>query len=176
MLLKVLIYGYLNKVCSSRMLAKQIRENLYFRWLAGCQQPDFRTINAFRKDKLAPIIEEVFVAVVRLLEQQGYVQLQKLYVDGTKIESRANRYTFVWKRAVDGYEQKLDSKVREFIAEAKRIAEAEDMEFGDLDLSEMGHGPISSETIAEMADKINEVVEKLPQSSKATEVKKNSQR
>lgn len=76
MLLKVLVYGYLNNVCSSRMLAKQIRENVYFRWLAGCQQPDFRTINTFRKEKLSPIIDEVFVAVVNLLHEQGYVQLK----------------------------------------------------------------------------------------------------
>ena len=137
MLLKVLVYGYLNNVCSSRMLAKNVRENIFFRWIAGCQQPDFRTINSFRKEKLAPIIDEVFVEVVKLLHEKGYVQLKRLYVDGTKIESRANCYTFVWRRAVDTFDKKLEEKVRAFIEEAKQLTEDENVEFGDEDLPEM---------------------------------------
>jgi transposase len=164
MLVKVLVYGYLNNVCSSRLLAKQVRENIYFRWIAGCQQPDFRTINSFRKNKLAPIIDEVFVEVVKLLHEKGYVQLKSMYVDGTKIESRANRYTFVWKRAVDTFDTKLEEKVRVFIAEAKQLTEAEDIEFGDEELPEMGKGPISSETISAMADKLNARIAKLTES------------
>ncbi len=174
MLLKVLVYGYLNNVCSSRMLAKNVRENIYFRWLAGCQQPDFRTINSFRKDKLAPIIDEVFVEVVKLLHKKGYVQLQRLYVDGTKIESRANRYTFVWRRAVDSFDKKLEEKVRAFIEEAKQLTEDENVEFGEEDLPEMGKGPISSETISAMAEKLNGVITNLSKSDESDKkVKKN---
>ncbi len=161
MLLKILIYGYLNNICSSRMIAKAVRENIYFRWIAGCQMPDFRTINSFRKDKLAPVINEVFVEVVKLLHKQGYVQLDTLYVDGTKIESRANRYTFVWRRAVENFDKRLEDKVRTYLEDAQSIAEAEDLRFGDEDLPEMGKGPVSAETIAEMASKINKTLEKL---------------
>ena len=82
MFLKVLVYSYLNNVYSARIIAKSLRENIYFHWIAGCQQPDFRTINSFRKDKLAPVINEVFVQVVKLLHKQGYVQLDTVYVDG----------------------------------------------------------------------------------------------
>ena len=59
-------------------------------WLAANQKPDFRTINAFRGERLKSVIEEVFTATVKLLYEKGYVKLEKYFVDGTKIESAAN--------------------------------------------------------------------------------------
>lgn len=173
MLLKILVYGYLNNVHSSRLIAKSVRENIYFRWIAGCQTPDFRTINCFRKDRLAPVVNEVFVEVVKLLQKQGYVQLDTLYVDGTKIESRANRYTFVWRKAVDTFDNRLEEKIRAYLEDVQTIAEAEDLRFGDEDLPEMGKGSVSSETISEMAMKINKVLEKIPNDDENKSVKKN---
>lgn len=161
MLLKVIVYGYLNNVCSSRMIAKHVRENIYFRWIAGCQMPDFRTINSFRKEKLTPVINEVFVEVVKLLHQQGYVQLNTLYVDGTKIESRSNRYTFVWRKSVDTFDHRLEEKIRLYLRDAQQLIESENIEFGEDDLPEMGKGPISSETIAKMAAQINKSLENI---------------
>lgn len=134
--------------------------------------PDFRTINALRKGKLDPVINEVFVELVKLLHNQGYVELDTLYVDGTKIESRANRYTFVWKRAIDHFDNRLEDKVREYLEEVKRIADEEDLRYGEKDLPEMGDSPVSHETIAEMAAKINETIEKLSDNEDKT-VKKN---
>lgn len=67
-------------------------------WLAGNNKPDFRTINAFRGEKLKGTIEEIFISTVKLLYKKGYVSLEKYFVDGTKIESAANRYTFAWKK------------------------------------------------------------------------------
>ena len=102
MLLKVLIYCYMTETYSSRQIAKQCRENVNVMWLTGFQKPDFRTINTFRSEKLKDSIEEIFVSTVRLLNRKGYVSLEKYFVDGTKIESAANKYTFVWKKAPDG--------------------------------------------------------------------------
>jgi len=48
MLLKILFFGYLNNTYSSRKLARAVKENIYFMWLSGGLQPDFRTINDFR--------------------------------------------------------------------------------------------------------------------------------
>jgi transposase len=172
MLLKVLVYGYLQNVHSSRKLAKQTRENIYFRCIAGCQSPDFRTINSFRKDKLAPVIEEIFVQVVKLLHRRGYVQLDTVYIDGTKIESRANRYTFVWRKSIETFDQRLDEKVRSYLADARRIADEEDLIFGDEDLAELGSGPVSSQDVRKMADEINQVLGALDAQSKPP-VKKN---
>jgi transposase len=174
MLLKVLIYGYLNNVFSSRQIAKQVRENIYMRWIAGCQQPDFRTINSFRKEKLSPIIEEIFVEVVRYLKKSGHIELETVYIDGTKIESRANRYTFVWKKAVKNYDEKLEEKVRDLYRQASAIAEQENLEYGDTDLTELGNGPIDSESIERVAENINKALEKFrDDDEKEKEVKKN---
>ena len=83
------------------MIARQCRENINAMWLAGFQKPDFRTINKFRSEKLKDSIEEIFISTVKLLNKKGYVSLEKYFVDGTKIESAANKHTFVWKRAVE---------------------------------------------------------------------------
>ena len=101
MLLKVMIYCYMTGTYSSRQIAKQCRENVNVMWLTGFQKPDFRTINTFRSEKLKDSIEEIFVSTVKLLNRKGYVSLEKYFVDGTKIESAANKYTFVWKKATE---------------------------------------------------------------------------
>ncbi|MDR2073020.1 MAG: transposase, partial [Spirochaetaceae bacterium] len=58
MMTKLFVYGYMTKVCSSRMPAKAVRENVMFRWLAGGQEPDFRTLNDFRGKLLTGVMEE----------------------------------------------------------------------------------------------------------------------
>ena len=176
MLLKVLIYCYLTGTYSSRQIAKQCRENVNVMWLAANQKPDFRTINAFRGERLKSVIEEVFTATVKLLYEKGYVKLEKYFVDGTKIESAANKYTFVWKGSVEKYEKKLDEKVRELIKEINTIAEQENEIYGDKDLEELGEGAeVTSEEIKAVAQKINNKLEALAENSekKAKIVKKN---
>lgn len=89
------------RVYSSRQIAKQCRENINVMWLARNQTPDFRTINKFRGEKLKDAIEEIFISTVKLLNIKGFVSLEKYFVDGTKVESASNKYTFVWKKAVE---------------------------------------------------------------------------
>ena len=71
MLLKVLIYCYMTGIYSSRMIARQCRENINAMWLAVFQKPDFRTINKFRSEKLKGSIEEIFISTVKLLNKKG---------------------------------------------------------------------------------------------------------
>ena len=95
MLLKVLVYGYLCNIYSSRKLESATSENIHFMWLSGMEKPDHNTINRFRSDRLKGVIKKVFTQVVLLLVDSGHIDLQKVYTDGTKIEANANRYTFV---------------------------------------------------------------------------------
>lgn len=161
MMLKVFVYAYSVGVFSSRKIARELRENIHFMWLSGKQRPDFRTINKFRKTKLQPVMHEVFISSVKLLAESGHVKLENYFLDGTKIESKAGRYTFVWKKAVDTFEERMDEKLREYLKEAERIAEEENLEYGNRDLEEMGNGPISPEKIQEMADKLSAIIAKL---------------
>lgn len=176
MLLKVMIYCYMVGVYSSRQIAKQCRENINVMWLAGNQKPDFRTINKFRSEKLKEAIEEIFIATVKLLNVKGYVSLEKYFVDGTKIESASNKYTFVWKKSVEKNEKKLDEKLRIFLKEVEEITDEENREYGDKDLAELGEDiTVTSEEIKAVADKINKKLDEIADSidEEAKDVKKN---
>lgn len=70
-------------------------------WLSGNSTPDFRTINDFRGKRLKEDIKSLFSAIVLLLQGSGYVSLDVQYIDGTKMESASNRYTFVWRGSVE---------------------------------------------------------------------------
>jgi transposase len=138
MLTKLFVYGYMTRVCSSRMLAKAARENVMFMWLAGNQKPDFRTLNNFRGKLLKGVMEEIFVTAVKMLAAKGYVRLENYFQDGTKIESASGRYTFVWKKSVEKNDRKLDEKLRAYVRLAEQAWEDENAEYGKRDIEELG--------------------------------------
>jgi len=173
MMLKVLVYGYMTKTYSSRMIAKALRENVMFMWLAGNQKPDFRTINAFRGSKLKHVMDEVFITTVKHLAEKGYVKLENYFIDGTKIESAANKYSFVWKRGIETNERKLDEKLRAFIKEADDSVTKENLEYGDCDLEEMGEqATFTAEDATKLAKILNEKLAALEESETEPEVRK----
>ena len=179
MLLKVLVYCYMTGTYSSRQIAKQCRENVNVMWLTGFQKPDFRTINKFRSEKLKDSIEEIFVAAVKLLNRKGYVSLEKYFVDGTKIESAANKYTFVWKKAVEKNEKKLDEKLRVFLRDVDEITHKENQLYGDKDFAETGDDePVTSEDIKAAAEEINKKLAEINNLGyeESKDVKKNLKR
>ncbi|MDR3010722.1 MAG: transposase [Sphingobacterium sp.] len=96
-MLTVLVYGYLTNTYSSQKLKEQVRQNIYFIWLSGMKTLDQNTINLFRGEKLSDILKQIFSQIVLLLAEEGIVSLKEaLFTDGTKIESVADRYTFIW--------------------------------------------------------------------------------
>jgi transposase len=97
-LLKVIIYSYLTNVYSGRQMAKLWNENIVYMWLGGRNVPNFRTINNFRSRRLLGTFDSLFTQVVLLLHDEDLESLKVQYVDGTKIESAANKYTFVWRK------------------------------------------------------------------------------
>ena len=168
MMLKVLVYAYTQKIYTARKIAKALRENIYFMWISGKQTPNFRTINLFRSTIMKDIIDEVFIQVMELLLEEGLVHLQDYFLDGTKIESKANKYTFVWKKVVNKNKLKLETKIRALISQIDYLNEQENSEYGDKDLEEMGENPISSDKIEELAKRINESI-KAKESKKSQE-------
>lgn len=125
MLLKVLVYGYLNNIYSSRRIEACVQENIYFMWLAGMTQPDHRTINRFRSERLRNVLKEVFGQIVLLLVDSGHVSLKEIYTDGSKIESAANRYSFVWGRAIKTSKERIREQLKELWAYTQKIAAQE---------------------------------------------------
>lgn len=122
MLLKVLVYSYLNNIYSSRRIETSVKENIHFMWLAGMAQPDHHTINRFRSERLRNILKEVFAQIVMLLAESGHVSLQEIYTDGTKIESAANRYSFVWGRAIKTSKERIKEQLKELWSYTQKVA------------------------------------------------------
>ena len=125
MLLKVILYAYLQNVYSGRKMEALLKRDVNFMWLSGMQRPDFNTINLFRKYRLADVMDDIFTQVVQMLVDAKFVSLEVQYIDGTKIEANANKYTFVWKKATKTNQDKLDLKVKSILREAERVLNME---------------------------------------------------
>ncbi len=125
MLLKVLVYGYLCNIFSSRKLEAAIKENVHFMWLTGMSRPDHNTINRFRCHRLKEELKIIFTQIVLLLEDAGHVSLQTAFVDGTKIEANANRYTFVWGKAIKKNKERIEQQLEELWNYAQQVATEE---------------------------------------------------
>lgn len=120
MMIKVLFYAYMRNIYSCRKIEAALSENVHFLWLSGKQFPDFRTINDFRSKRLRNQINTIFCKVVVMLVELGYVSLDVQYIDGTKIESASNRYTFVWRKSVERNKLKLETKIRNIIKQVEK--------------------------------------------------------
>jgi len=174
MLLKVIIYAYTQRVFSSRRIAKELRENVNYMWLSGMSRPDHRTINRFRGEVMRKVVEEVFYGIVDQLIERGYIDLEKYFIDGTKMEANANRYSFVWRKSTDKYRAKLQEKVKALLDEIGEIEEVEEKEYGDKDLEEVGEGKeINTEELKKAAEKINEALRKDPKNKKLKKAKRS---
>ena len=150
MLVKVVFYAYLQNVYSGRKMEQLLRRDVNFMWLSGMQTPDFNTINLFRKNRLADVVDDIFTQVVQMLVAGKFVSLDVQYIDGTKIEAAANKYTFVWKKATKTNQEKLDRKVKAVLAEAER----------ELNM-ELGVGPEEIMTSQEMSERADEILSKM---------------
>lgn len=119
---KILVYGYMNGLYSSRKIEKACLRDINFMWLLeGEKAPDHTTINSFRKDRLGGCMEELFYQFVKALHEIGEINYENIFIDGTKIEANANKYTFVWRKAVEKNEAKMHVKVKGIAEELKKL-------------------------------------------------------
>ncbi len=111
MMLKVIIYAYMNNIYSCRKIEKLLLRDIHYIWFAGHEHPDFITINRFR-NRVKEKISNVFTQLVLVLADKGFISLDVEYINGTKIESKANKYTFVWRKSVEKNRTRLLNKIR----------------------------------------------------------------
>ena len=142
MMLKVIIYSYMNNIYSCRKMENALKRDVHFIWLAGYDQPDHKTINNFR-NRVKDEIDNVFTQLVLILAERGFISLEVEYIDGTKIESKANKYTFVWKKTVVRNRAKLQQKIRALLSQIddaiaqENAAQDESVEFTPAQLTEI---------------------------------------
>ena len=120
-LLAILIYSGMNHLFSSRRIETACRRDVNFLYLLeGKPAPDHATISRFRSKHLASCIKELFAQMDILLQTLGVISLEHIFIDGTKIESVANKYKFVWKKTVLKNQAKLLEKLLVFIEQAEQ--------------------------------------------------------
>jgi len=111
-LFEIVVFGYMQRRFSTRQIEEACRTDIRFMWILQEEPvPDHSTIDRFLDKRLADVIEELFYQLVDRLLALGEVKFKNMFVDGTKLEANANRYTFVWKKAVEKNLKKLETKI-----------------------------------------------------------------
>jgi transposase len=129
MMLKVLLYGYCTGTYSSRRLAGLVVDSVACRYLAAGNDPDFRTLNEFRR-RHGKALKKLFVQVLHLCRKAGLVKLGRVAVDGTKVKANASKHKAMSYDRMKGKEAELEGEVRRLLEEADRVDEEEDRKYG----------------------------------------------
>ncbi len=151
MMLKVMVFAYMENIYSSRKIEKALRENVLFMWLSNRSIVDHNTIARFRSQKLGDAFKDIFSQVVILLSEEGLITLKQVYTDGTKIEAQAGRYTFVWGKSITTNKERMLKQLEELWTYAQSIAWDEDKDPEPPEFKE-----ISKEKIRETVENINQ--------------------
>ena len=129
---ELLVFGYMERKFSSYAIEKACRTDIRFMWLLqGEPVPSVSTLKRFQSERLGEAIEGLFYQFVEKLYEMGEVKFKNLFVDGTKIEAYANKYTFVWKKATEKRLAKLEEKIKAIlpsIAERYELSETGSLE------------------------------------------------
>ena len=130
LLLKLLFYGYATGVRSGRKIATRCESDTAYMYLGETYQPDFRTINDFRKNNMREI-ERYFVEIVRLCQEIGMIKAGSISIDGTKLRANAAARRSRNKEGYEKWEKKIEEQIRGMLREAEETDAAEDREYGD---------------------------------------------
>ena len=123
-LLKIVLYSYMNGDYSSRSMELNCKRDINFMYLLeGMPAPDHATFARFRSIHFAPCAKRILAEMSNLLYDLGEISGETIFIDGTKIEACANKYTFVWKKAVSKNQEKLLLKLADLIAECEQLYE-----------------------------------------------------
>ena len=121
-LLKIVLYSYMNGDYSFRSMELNCKRDINFMFLLeGYSAPDHATLARFRSIHFAPCSKRILAEVSNILFDLGEISGETIFIDGTKIEANANKYTFVWKKAVTKNQAKLLIKLADFVAECEQL-------------------------------------------------------
>ena len=161
MMIKMLFYSYLSNTYSCRKIAKALTENIHFMYISGNSTPNFRTINEFRGKILKEKIKDLFAEVVKMLVELGYISLDVQYIDGTKIEAKSNKYTFVWRGSVEKYKEKLETKIHSILSDIENSIQTDNQELNNEELPKKFNSEELKEKMSELNKKLKEPTKKV---------------
>lgn len=111
MMLKIILCAYTQSSFSGRKIEDLVKDSIRMKWLAQGYEPTYRTINRFRVDSnMKELIRQCFVQFRIQLIQEKLIDQEAIFVDGTKIEANANKFTFTWRKSVERYHNNLIEK------------------------------------------------------------------
>ena len=121
-LFKIMVYASMNRIYSSRDIETACRRDINFMYLLeGKPAPDHATFARFISLHFAQCSKKTLAEVSKLLDSLGEISGKSIFIDGTKIESVANKYTFVWKKAITKNQAKLFDKILVFVEECENL-------------------------------------------------------
>ena len=129
LMVRLLLFGYVTGVRSSRQIEKKCVEDVPFRWLAAGQAPDFRSVARFRKRHLSALAG-VFLQALKLCQAAGMVSLGRVALDGTKVRANASKRKAMSYARLTEKEKVLAVEVSDLLAQADSTDTAEDEQFG----------------------------------------------
>ncbi|MCM3742475.1 IS1182 family transposase, partial [Oceanobacillus luteolus] len=170
MMLKVILCGYTQSVFSGRKIEALLQDSVRMMWLAQGYEPTYRTINRFRYNPLIEdILRECFVQFRNQLVEKELIEEEAIFIDGTKIEANANKFTFVWRKSTEKYSDKLTEKSNQLYEELleKEIIPAIERENNEeLSVQEM------EKVVEKLGEKIEEYDERIDACEVGSERKK----
>lgn len=121
-MLKIVLYSYMNHRYSSRLMELSCRRDVNFMYLLeNSPVPDHATFARFRTLHFSPCSERIMAEMTNFLYDIKEISGEAIFIDGTKIEACANKYTFVWKKAVSKNLEKLLIKLADFVAKCEEM-------------------------------------------------------
>nr|WP_041124036.1 IS1182 family transposase [Jeotgalibacillus alimentarius] len=163
MMMKIILCAYTQSVFSGRKIEALLKDSVRMMWLAQDYQPTYRTINRFRVHPDAEILlRECFVQFRCHLVEKQQIDAEAIFIDGTKIEANANKFTFVWRKSVEKYSQSLVDKSNQIYDELVQqsiIPAIEQESPEELSVSEL----------SAVVEKLGEVVEDMTQKINASD-------
>ena len=103
-MLQIIIFCYSEGIFSSRNIEKSCKYDLRIKYLLdGENPPDHSTINRFRQ-KIVELAPNLLNQMIQILIEENQIDLSSIYIDGTKIEAYANRYSFVWRESIEKWQ------------------------------------------------------------------------
>ncbi|AQS53797.1 hypothetical protein BW727_101430 [Jeotgalibaca dankookensis] len=134
LLIKALLFAYSEGIFSGRKMEKTMLENIAMMWLVSQETISYRTINRFRSSLFCQnLLPELFAEFAAKLKTENMVTMETLFVDGTKIEANANKFSFVWKKAIERYKASLKEKAMQYFKEEIQPLVDQAMQIDDSD-------------------------------------------
>src|SRR5690606_35271328 len=118
MMLKIILCGYTQSVFSGRKIEALLKDSVRMMWLAQGYEPSYRTINRFRVNPAVDeLLRQCFVQFRSQLVKEALIDQEAIFIDGTKIEANANKFSFTWKKSTERFHQSLVDKSNELYDE-----------------------------------------------------------